>query len=64
MKKLKSEVYVSFLIRLYVVKRAARLIETLGTIQLLRKQKGGWVGYAKCLHLLTWWVGGSSKMLT
>ena len=35
-----------------------------GTIQVLRKQKGGWVGYAKCLHFLTWWVGGSSKMLT
>ena len=36
----------------------------LGTSQVLRKQKGGWVGYAKCLHFLTWWVGGSSKMLT
>ena len=29
----------------------------LGTIQVLRKQKGGWVGYAKCLRFLTWWVG-------
>ena len=25
----------------------------LGTIQILRNQKGGWVGQAKCLLLLT-----------
>ena len=31
---------------------------------ILRKQKGGWVGYAKCLRFLTRWAGGSSKMLT
>ena len=36
----------------------------LGTIQILRNQKGGWVGLAKCLHLLTRWVGGVGKMLT
>ena len=31
---------------------------SLGTIQILRNQKGGWVGEAKCLRLLTRWVGG------
>ena len=36
----------------------------LGTIQILRNQKGGWVGEAKCLRLLTWWVSGCGKMLT
>ena len=36
----------------------------LGTIQILRNQKGGWVGLAKCLRLLTRWVGGDGKMLT
>ena len=36
----------------------------LGTIQILRKQKGGWVGLAKCLRFLTRWVGGFGKMLT
>ena len=29
----------------------------LGTIQILRNQNSGWVGEAKCLCLLTWWVG-------
>ena len=36
----------------------------LGTIHLLRNQKGGWVGLAKFLRLLTRWVGGFGKMLT
>ena len=36
----------------------------LGTIQILRNQNSGWVGLAKCLRLLTWWVGGFSKFLT
>ena len=36
----------------------------LGTIQILRNQKGGWVGKAKCLRLLTRWLGGCGKMLT
>ena len=31
--------------------------DPLGTIQILRNQKGGWVGKAKCLRLLTRWVG-------
>ena len=33
-------------------------LSTLGTIQILRNQKGGWVGKAKCLRLLTRRVGG------
>ena len=41
-----------------------RSVVTLGTIQILRKQKGGWVGLAKCLRLLTRWVGGFGKILT
>ena len=36
---------------------------SLGTIQVLRNQKGGWVGLAKCLRLLIRWVGGYGKML-
>ena len=36
----------------------------LGTIQILRNQKGGWVGKAKCLRFLTRWLGGCGKMLT
>ena len=28
--------------------------DTLGTTQILRNQKGGWVGKVKCLRLLTW----------
>ena len=36
----------------------------LGTIEILRNQKGGWVGKAKCLRLLTRWLGGCGKMLT
>ena len=35
----------------------------LGTIQTLRKQTG-WVDDAKCLLLLTRWVGGSKEMPT
>ena len=36
----------------------------LGTIQILRNQRGGWVRKAKCLRFLTRWVGGYGKMLT
>ena len=27
-------------------------------------KEGGWMGLAKCLLLLTWWLGGSRQMLT
>ena len=44
--------------------KLSKLMPNLGTIQILRKQNSGWVGVPKCLRLLTWWVGGDSKMLT
>ena len=43
--------------------RVTTILE-LGTIQILRNQNSGWVGLAKCLCLLTKWVGGFGKMLT
>ena len=41
-----------------------RFVNFLGTIQILRNQKGKWVAKAICLRLLTRWLGGCGKMLT